>query len=259
MPELRRDPVTGRWVIISTDRQKRPNDFHFERATAIGRERCPFCAGPRGDDAARGAGVPARRRRAQHAGLGRARRAEQVSGAAGRGDARSRGRGDVRPDERHRRARGDHRDAGSRSAAGAAVRDRDRARAVGVPRADARSEARLPAAVHPRLQEPRRGGGRDARASALAADRAADRARLRARGDRGRAPALRGQGALRLLRHRPPGAARRSAGDPGERGHRSRSRRTRRASRSRPGCCRSGTARGSRRRRGTNTRAWRGC
>ena len=45
MPELRRDPVTGRWVIISTDRRKRPNDFHIEPATALGREQCPFCPG----------------------------------------------------------------------------------------------------------------------------------------------------------------------------------------------------------------------
>ncbi len=45
MPELRKDPVTGRWVIISTDRQKRPNDFVFERARIIGREHCPFCPG----------------------------------------------------------------------------------------------------------------------------------------------------------------------------------------------------------------------
>ena len=45
MPELRKDPVTGRWVIISTDRQKRPNDFRFERAAIIGREQCPFCPG----------------------------------------------------------------------------------------------------------------------------------------------------------------------------------------------------------------------
>jgi galactose-1-phosphate uridylyltransferase len=45
MPELRRDVVTGRWVIISTDRQKRPHDFRFERAAAIGREQCPFCPG----------------------------------------------------------------------------------------------------------------------------------------------------------------------------------------------------------------------
>jgi UDPglucose--hexose-1-phosphate uridylyltransferase len=35
----------GRWVIISTDRQKRPNDFVFERARIIGREHCPFCPG----------------------------------------------------------------------------------------------------------------------------------------------------------------------------------------------------------------------
>jgi UDPglucose--hexose-1-phosphate uridylyltransferase len=45
VPELRKDPVTGRWVIISTDRQKRPNDFHFERVSTIGREHCPFCPG----------------------------------------------------------------------------------------------------------------------------------------------------------------------------------------------------------------------
>jgi len=45
MPELRRDPVTGRWVIISTDRQKRPNDFRIERTTTIGRAHCPFCPG----------------------------------------------------------------------------------------------------------------------------------------------------------------------------------------------------------------------
>ena len=45
MPELRKDPVTGRWVIISTERQKRPNDFRFERPIVIGREHCPFCPG----------------------------------------------------------------------------------------------------------------------------------------------------------------------------------------------------------------------
>jgi len=45
MPELRRDPITGRWVIISTDRQKRPNDFRIEHAATIGREQCPFCPG----------------------------------------------------------------------------------------------------------------------------------------------------------------------------------------------------------------------
>jgi UDPglucose--hexose-1-phosphate uridylyltransferase len=32
-------------VIISTDRQKRPNDFRLERAAILGREHCPFCPG----------------------------------------------------------------------------------------------------------------------------------------------------------------------------------------------------------------------
>ncbi len=45
MSELRRDAVTGRWVIISTDRQKRPNDFRFEKASVAGPEHCPFCPG----------------------------------------------------------------------------------------------------------------------------------------------------------------------------------------------------------------------
>ena len=45
MPELRCDPISGRWVIISTDRQKRPNDFRIERAATIGRDQCPFCPG----------------------------------------------------------------------------------------------------------------------------------------------------------------------------------------------------------------------
>jgi UDPglucose--hexose-1-phosphate uridylyltransferase len=45
LPELRKDPVTGRWVIISTDRRKRPNDFRLERPIVIGEQYCPFCAG----------------------------------------------------------------------------------------------------------------------------------------------------------------------------------------------------------------------
>lgn len=45
MPELRKDPVTGRWVVIAPDRQKRPNDFRIERASVLGAENCPFCPG----------------------------------------------------------------------------------------------------------------------------------------------------------------------------------------------------------------------
>ena len=45
MADLRKDPVTGRWVIISTERQKRPTDFHIETVTIKRDDLCPFCAG----------------------------------------------------------------------------------------------------------------------------------------------------------------------------------------------------------------------
>ena len=45
MSELRKDPVTGRWVIISTDRPKRPGDFHRESVAAVADPSCPLCEG----------------------------------------------------------------------------------------------------------------------------------------------------------------------------------------------------------------------
>ena len=45
MPELRKDPVTGRWVIIATDRAKRPTDFVREKVQIRGSGFCPFCYG----------------------------------------------------------------------------------------------------------------------------------------------------------------------------------------------------------------------
>ena len=46
MPELRKDPITGRWVIISTDRAKRPTDFLRESVRIEGNGFChPFCYG----------------------------------------------------------------------------------------------------------------------------------------------------------------------------------------------------------------------
>ncbi|MGH9524030.1 MAG: galactose-1-phosphate uridylyltransferase [Terriglobales bacterium] len=44
MPELRKDPIVGRWVIISTDRAKRPTDFLREQNRMKGGF-CPFCYG----------------------------------------------------------------------------------------------------------------------------------------------------------------------------------------------------------------------
>ena len=45
MPELRRDPVIGRWVIIATERAKRPMDFATPHDESIPPEHCPFCEG----------------------------------------------------------------------------------------------------------------------------------------------------------------------------------------------------------------------
>ena len=45
MPELRKDPITGGWVIISTDRAKRPNDFLRQTVIPKGVRQCPFCPG----------------------------------------------------------------------------------------------------------------------------------------------------------------------------------------------------------------------
>ncbi len=44
MPDLRKDPVVGRWVIISTERGRRPSDFGPNRVTLKGGE-CAFCPG----------------------------------------------------------------------------------------------------------------------------------------------------------------------------------------------------------------------
>jgi UDPglucose--hexose-1-phosphate uridylyltransferase len=45
MSELRKDPVTGRWVIISTERRKRPTDFRLESVQVAPDPSCPFCEG----------------------------------------------------------------------------------------------------------------------------------------------------------------------------------------------------------------------
>jgi len=50
MPELRRDPIIGRWVIIATERAKRPSDFSFAEEPGAKKDKkpsskCPFCEG----------------------------------------------------------------------------------------------------------------------------------------------------------------------------------------------------------------------
>jgi UDPglucose--hexose-1-phosphate uridylyltransferase len=45
LPELRKDPITGRWVIIATERAKRPSDFVRDKVEIRGSGFCPFCYG----------------------------------------------------------------------------------------------------------------------------------------------------------------------------------------------------------------------
>ena len=45
MPELRKDPIVGRWVIISTERGKRPTSFKLSERPAVVGGFCPLCVG----------------------------------------------------------------------------------------------------------------------------------------------------------------------------------------------------------------------
>lgn len=46
VPDLRKDPITGRWVIVASDRALRPSDFTRQHVIpAPATKLCPFCAG----------------------------------------------------------------------------------------------------------------------------------------------------------------------------------------------------------------------
>ncbi len=45
MTELRKDPVTGRWAIVATDRRPRASDFTRETVQVTADASCPFCEG----------------------------------------------------------------------------------------------------------------------------------------------------------------------------------------------------------------------
>jgi UDPglucose--hexose-1-phosphate uridylyltransferase len=42
LPELRKEPITGRWVVIATDRAKRPSDFIRQTVPPASPSVCPF-------------------------------------------------------------------------------------------------------------------------------------------------------------------------------------------------------------------------
>jgi len=47
MPELRRGPLTDRWVIIAPERTKRPSDYRSKETEEKNQDlkNCPFCPG----------------------------------------------------------------------------------------------------------------------------------------------------------------------------------------------------------------------
>lgn len=45
MPELRKDPIIGRWVIIATERSRRPDQFSMQMQEGPEEKDCPFCEG----------------------------------------------------------------------------------------------------------------------------------------------------------------------------------------------------------------------
>ena len=45
MPELRKDPIVGRWVIIAIERAKRPHNFKHQDQSLVETGICPFCEG----------------------------------------------------------------------------------------------------------------------------------------------------------------------------------------------------------------------
>src|SRR5205823_3332407 len=63
VPELRKDPITRRWVIIATERAARPTDFPPGDSSPNHSASCPFCEGheaktPREITAIRRPGTP---------------------------------------------------------------------------------------------------------------------------------------------------------------------------------------------------------
>ena len=248
MPELRKDPIVGRWVIIATERAKRPHDFGAPRAEP---RRGALPVLPR-------ATRTRRRPRSSPTAppTGRARAPTRPAGGCASSPTSSprcrsratstRGRRHLRPDERRRRPRGHRRDARPRPALRRPQPEDNIARRPRGPTATAWSTCtRDPplAATCMLFKNHGAAGGRDRSSTRT-------RSSSRCRSCRnvvweemtGARSYYAAQGALRLLRHRRArSSSERRA--PGLRERRLRGRRALRAgSRSRRGSCRARTA-----------------
>ena len=85
MPDLRKDPIVGRWVIIAHERAKRPHDFKGEAQLQPEGGLCPFCEGQEDKTPPEILAYRERGTAAQRAGLADPGRPEQVPRAEDRG------------------------------------------------------------------------------------------------------------------------------------------------------------------------------
>ena len=177
MPELRRDPIVGRWVIIATERARRPSEFAHVPVGSRSEGLCPFCPGH--EDKTPPEVYSADRPHGGHAnGPGWKVRVvpNKFPALQDRGGPRPAGRGHLRQDERRRGPRGDHRDPGPRPDARGPEPGRADRGAAGLQGPHPRPAQRPAPPLHHPLQEPRRRRRGLAGAHALAADRPAHRA-----------------------------------------------------------------------------------
>ncbi len=113
-PEFRRDPLHNTWVVFAPERQRRPQDFlpAILQAGALD----PFAEGNERLTPPEVYAIRKEKTETERARLARARRAESLSRhARSRASSKATPGGTLRPPDRHRRARGHHRDARRRS------------------------------------------------------------------------------------------------------------------------------------------------
>ena len=130
MPELRKDPIVGRWVIIATDRAKRPVAPQG-RAAARRRGFCPFCEGNEDHTPHEILAYRERNTRPDEKGWRVRVVPNKFPALQIEGDLQQARRRHLRPDERHRRPRGHPRVPVPRSRAWPTSRRRTSARCSG--------------------------------------------------------------------------------------------------------------------------------
>ncbi len=108
MPELRKDPIVGRWVIIATDRAKRPVAPQARAPLASGGF-CPFCEGHEDKTPHEILAYRDRHTKPNEKGWRVRVVPNKFPALQIEGDLQQARRRHLRQDERHRRPRGHHR------------------------------------------------------------------------------------------------------------------------------------------------------